>query len=165
MTLHDYTHELLDTIVKIANIDTLVKHKLIRKIHKLDAYRQYKNKSIVPKKPEKPYRPVAKIVFHKIPASIQQVIILACDKYDIQLEQFCSNRRTRDTLEAQRSVIYFLHRDSKYTSTKVAMWFMKDHSTILHACKTHEDYLDTNRLYASVYKNFREEALKIISQV
>jgi chromosomal replication initiation ATPase DnaA len=164
MTLHDYTHEILDAIIKIANIDPLVRHKLIRKIHNLQTYRDYKNRAILPKKSNKPYRPVAKIVFHKIPAVIQQVIFLACEKNEVDLEQFCSNRRNRDILEAQRHVIYFLHRETKYTSTKVATWFMKDHSTILHACNTHEDLYETNRLYAMVYDSFKEGALKIISE-
>lgn len=165
MTLHDYTHEILNAVIKIADIDPLVRHKLVRKIHNLKTYRDYKNRLILPKSTNKPHRPVAKIVFHKIPSYAQQIIMLACRKNEIDLEYFCSNRRKSDVIETQRAVIYFLHKETKYASTRIALWFMKDHSTILHACNKHEDLYQTDRMYAMIYDNFKEEALKITFEV
>lgn len=164
MTLHDYTQEIIDTVFKSIEIDSLERHKVLRKVRNLKIYKEFKNRLIEPKKFNKPHRPVAKIVFHRIPVTVQQVILLACRKNEVTLEDFCSNRRLGDIVETQRAVIYFLHREVRYTSTKVASWFMKDHSTMIHACKTHEDYYDTNKLYAKVYDSFKEEALKIISE-
>lgn len=161
-TIHDYTLEIVETAINAAKIEPILKHKILRKVYKLKSYKDFKNRQLAEKKVLKERKPPAKIVFHNVPKPIQKVMILACEKNDIDLESFCSNTRKDDVVEAQRMVMYFLHKEIRYSSLKVGSWFMKDHSTILHSCGVHEQRIDTEKLYATIYKNFHEEALGII---
>jgi chromosomal replication initiation ATPase DnaA len=162
MTLHEYTHELIDEIIKIANIDSLTKHKIIRRVHNLKTYKELKLKNLSVKKLQKPRRPVAQIPFHTLPAKIQQVMLIACSKYDITIQEFCSNRKTDDIVDTQRHVIFYLHKYLGYSSKKVGMFFMKDHSTVLHACRVHFDRLEVERIYNSLYQSIKREANEVI---
>ena len=161
MNLHEYTHEIIDEIVKLANIDSLTKHKIIRRVHTLKSYRELKLKDLTIKK-QKPKRPAVKIPFHVLPVNVQQIVKIACEKYDIKIEDFCSNRRFEDVIDAQRHVIFYLHKWLNYSSKKVGLYFMKDHSTILHACHVHYDQLEVDRIYSSLYFSIKKEADVII---
>lgn len=161
-TVHDYTLEIVETAIKAANIEPIYKHKILSKVYKLKSYKDFKNRQLAEKKILKERKPPAKIVFHTVPKPIQKIMILACEKNDIDLESFCSNSRKDDVIETQRMVMYFLHKQIKYSSLKVGKWFMKDHSTILYSCGVHEERVETEKLYSAIYKNFCDEALGII---
>lgn len=162
MTLHDYTNEIIDIIMKAANVEPIVKHKILKRVYANKNYKNFKSRSLVYKKQEGPRRKTARIVFHTLPPKIQELMLLACKLYELDIVEFCSNNRKDDTISAQRNVMFYLHRVLGYSSTKVGMYFMKDHSTILNACQVHNDRLEVERMYYSIYKTFREEANKII---
>ncbi len=164
-TIHDYTMEIIETVLKAADVESIYKHKVIRKVHALKTYKDFKNRQIMEKRVYKAQRPPAKIVFHKLSPSIQKLFLYACELHEIDIEKFCSNSREVEVVDAQRQVIYFLRREMRYTCTKVAMWFMKDHSTILHSCNKHDDEYDSNKIYKKVYEHFRVKAREIIFEV
>lgn len=162
MNLHQYTHELIDEIVKIANLDSLVRHKIIRRIHNFKPYKEYKNKDLTIRKARQLYRKTAVIPFRNLPNKIKSVMLFACEKYDLDIITFCSNSRKREVVDAQRNVIFYLHKDLKYSCGKVAGYFMKDHSTILHACKVHQDRMDVDKMYGRIYNAIKYESDLII---
>jgi chromosomal replication initiation ATPase DnaA len=162
MTLHEYTHEIIDEIIKIANIEPLVRHKITRRIHSLKTYKELKSKTLAIKKSEKPRKAIAQIPFHTLPSKIQKIMLISCQKYDITIEEFCSNRRVGDNVDCQRHVIFYLHKYLGYSSKKVGMFFMKDHSTILNACQVHNDKMEVERVYSSFYIAIKREADAII---
>ena len=157
MTIHEYTHELIGAIVNTAKLDSLTKHKIVRKIHSMKLYKDFKGRKLDEVKTQKTKRPTAPLAYHKLPSSVKEVIKLACEKHELDLHEFCSNRRLSDITDCQRQVIYLLHKDFKYSCTKVALWFIKDHSTILYACKKHIDLYETNRMYARLYDIILEQ--------
>ena len=165
MNIQEYTSELIDLIMKTANIEPIYRHKIVKKIGTFKPYKEHKHKKLTPMRVLSPRKPVETIKFFELPALLQKLIILACEKYDIDVNKFCSNRRQEDIVETQRNLIYFLHKELKYTSTKIGRWFKKDHSTVLHACSTHANYYLTDKLYRKVYDNFNEEAMKLIVEV
>lgn len=162
MNLHQYTHEVIDEIVKIANLDSLVRHKIIRRIHNFKPYKEYKNKDLTIRKARTLYRKTPAIPFRRLPIKIQGVMLAACEKYDLDIVSFCSNSRKREVVDAQRNTIFYLHKNLGYSCGKVAGYFMKDHSTILHACNTHFDRLDVDKMYSKIFYAFKYEADKII---
>jgi hypothetical protein len=162
--VQEYTMEIIDIVMKAANIEDIYKHKILKQIYKNESYRKFKTRILVDKKSMAPRKPQVKLVFHTLPASIQRIIILSCQENEVDLEVFCSNTRKEEVLEAQRMVIFFLHKKVGYNSVRVAMWFMKHHSTILHACNVHETRIETEKIYTAIYKRFSEEAMKIISE-
>jgi len=157
MTIHDYTHEMIEAIVNTAKLDSLTKHKIVRKIHSLKMYKDFKTRKLEEVKLQKHKRPTAPMSFSSLPASVKEVIKIACDKHEIDIHEFCSNRRLTDIIDCQRQVIYLLHKEFKYSCTKVALWFIEDHSTILHSCKKHCDLVETNRMYARLYQVILEQ--------
>lgn len=162
MNLQQYTHEVIDEIVKIANLDSLVRHKLIRRIHNLKSYKEFKYKNLTIKKPEGPRKKTPVIPFHSLPVKVQKIMLLACEKYDLDIVSFCSNVRKEEIVDAQRNVIFYLHKNLGYSCNKVAGYFMKDHSTILHACKVHSNRLDVDKMYGKLFYAFNYEADKVI---
>jgi len=82
MNVQQYTHEVIDEIVKIANLDSLVRHKLIRRIHNLKSYKEFKYKNLTIKKPEGPRKKTPVIPFHSLPVKVQKIMLLACEKYE-----------------------------------------------------------------------------------
>lgn len=165
MTIHDYTYQIVDAIMKAAQVDPIYKYKISRNIGKLDVYKNFKHRKITERKITAPKRPRTRVPFNTLPIHIQKIILLACEKHDMDIETFCSDSRKTDKIEAQRNVMYFLHREVGYTSTKVAKFFMKDHSTVLHACNAHNDIYETSSMYAKIYDIFKEEAMKVIAEV
>jgi chromosomal replication initiation ATPase DnaA len=164
MNVKQYTEELIDLFMKVTDAEPILKHKILRKVGVFKPYKDHKHKLLTSKRVMKPKRPVAPMVFINLPSKIQRLIILACEKHELSVQDFCSNRRHEEIVEAQRQVIYFLHKEARCSSKKVGLWFMKDHSTVLHACNVHNDYYETNKIYRSMYNYFREEANSIISE-
>jgi len=163
--IHDYTLEIIDTVMNAANVEDIYRHKILKHVYNLKSYKDFKHRELPERKPMTFKKPAVKLVFHTVPNHVQKIMLLSCEKNDIDIDAFCSNRRFPEILEAQRMVIFFLHKHVNYNSVKVARWFMKDHSTILNACRVHEARMETEKLYQIIYKNFSQEAMKIIDEV
>ena len=156
MTLHDYTHEIINAVINTAKLDSLTRHKIVRKVHSMKSYRDFKHRKIEEVKLQTLKRMSRPLSYTNLPNSIKQVINIACEKHEIDLHEFCSNRRLSDIIDCQRQVIYLLHKEYHFSCTKVASWFIKDHSTILHSCKKHLDLMDTTKMYARLYGSIRD---------
>ena len=165
MTIKDYTEEIVDTIMKVADIEPIQKYKILRKIHTLKNYKDFRYKTLEIKKMTKPRKETSRIPFHALTIKNQKLIIAACEKFDISVDEFCSNYKTTEIVEAQRVVIYFLHKIMGMSSKKVGMIFMKDHSSILHACQKHYDKMEIDSMYSKLYYAFKKEAERVIFEV
>lgn len=152
MTFHDYTHEIIAVVVDAAKLDSLTRHKIVRKIHSLKSYRDFKTRKIEEPKPQKTKRTTRPLSFNVLPSTVKAVIKIACEKHELEIHDFCSNRRLGDITDCQRQVIYLLHKEYHFSCTKVAQWFIKDHSTILYSCKKHCDLMETTKMYAKLYE-------------
>ncbi len=83
--------------------------------------------------------------------TIEQIISVVCQRFKIESERFNSAERTRDVAIA-RQIAMFLAK--KYTKTSLSAIGSaiggRNHATVLHACKTVQNQIDTD-------KNFRSQ--------
>ena len=80
--------------------------------------------------------------------SVEYIINIVCDYFNIPLEQLALNTRKRQVVEA-RQIARFLAK--KYSNASLAaigkQCGNKDHATVHHACKTVTDRLDTDKQF------------------
>ncbi len=89
---------------------------------------------------------------------IQQTV---CKYFDIPLEKLKSKSRKRDTVQVRQLAMYF---SKLYTKSSLAVignkCGNKDHATVLHACKTVRNLLDTDKSFKK-YVDELENIIKI----
>ncbi|HSV87031.1 MAG TPA: chromosomal replication initiator protein DnaA [Bacteroidales bacterium] len=82
---------------------------------------------------------------------IQKVI---CDYFNLQVEKLHANTRKREIVQARQLAMFF---SKQFTKSSLAVighkCGNKDHATVLHACKTVKNLVDTDKSYK---KNFDE---------
>ena len=78
--------------------------------------------------------------------SIDYIQKIVCDYFDLPVDKLNSNRKFRPIVTARQLAMYFAR---KYTKASLAaigsQCGKRDHSTVLHACKTVRNMLDTDK--------------------
>ena len=91
--------------------------------------------------------------------SIDYIINVVCDRLNISREQFAETTRKREIVQARQLAMYF---SKKYTKTSLTIIGKKcgnkDHATVLHACKTVENLIETD-------KKFKKLAIEIEKKI
>ena len=78
---------------------------------------------------------------------IQQTV---CDYFSMPVDQLKSKTRKREIVQARQIAMYFAKSKTKSSlSTIGARIGGKDHATVLHACKTVKNLLDTDKRFKS----------------
>lgn len=164
MTIKEYTNEIIDMVMSTLQVDPIHKYGVIKRVHSMKSFKEFHYRKLEGKKLPRKRKSPARIPFSGLSTVVQKLILLSCEKYDVDVFTFCENYRESDVMFAQRNVIYFLRNQMRYSYPKIGLIFMKDHSTIMHACKVHLDDYETDKMYRRIYNSFQEEALKIISE-
>lgn len=91
--------------------------------------------------------------------SIEHIQKTVCDHYKIAAEVLKSKTRKREIVQARQVAMYFSKSLTKYSLALIGQKIGgKDHATVLHACKTVNNLLDTN-------KKFKSELLEIEKKI
>ena len=87
---------------------------------------------------------------------IQKVV---CSHFGLSIETINSPTRHREIVQARQLIMYFAKKYTKYSLATIGMHCgNKDHATVLHACKTINNLIDTD-------KQFRNQAEKIDKKI
>ncbi len=99
---------------------------------------------------------LAKKVISNIVASSQKNLTVAeirdkvCDFYGVSLESLLSDSRKREIVQARQVAMYFAKIKTKDSLTTIGTTIGKrNHATVLHACKTVQDLIDTDKSFRS----------------
>lgn len=99
---------------------------------------------------------LAKKVISNIVASSQKNLTVAeirdmvCDFYGVTLESLLSESRKREIVQARQVAMYFAKIKTKDSLTTIGTTIGKrNHATVLHACKTVQDLIDTDKSFRS----------------
>lgn len=83
--------------------------------------------------------------------SIEYIINVVCDNLNITHAQFAEPTRRREIVQARQLAMYF---SKKYTKSSLAVignkCGNKDHATVLHACKTVENLIETDKKFKKI---------------
>ena len=89
---------------------------------------------------------------------IQKII---CDYFNIPVEQLNSKTRKRDIVQARQLAMFFSKKLTKSSLATIGLHCgNKDHATVLHACRTVNNLIDTDKNF-KIFANEIEKKIKI----
>jgi len=93
--------------------------------------------------------------------SIDYIQKIVCDYFNMQAEQLKSKTRKREIVQARQIAMYFAKNFTKNSLAAIGSVIGdKDHATVLHACKTVSNLIDTDKRF-KLYINEIEKKLKL----
>ena len=82
--------------------------------------------------------------------SIEYIQKLVCDFFGIGVDQVKSKTRKREIVQARQISMYFSKDLTKSSLKTIGMHFGgRDHSTVIHACQTVNDLIETDKKFKS----------------
>ncbi len=80
--------------------------------------------------------------------SIDFIQKIVCDYFNISVDKIASKTRKRDVVQARQMAMYFSKKLTKSSLASIGnQCGNKDHATVLHACKTVSNLIDTDKSY------------------
>ncbi|MBR4028091.1 MAG: chromosomal replication initiator protein DnaA [Alistipes sp.] len=80
--------------------------------------------------------------------TIDHIVKVVCDYYDINLDTFNSAKRTRDVAQARQVAMYLAKQHTKSPLTVIGSSIGgRNHATVLHSCKAVADMIDTDKQF------------------
>ena len=82
--------------------------------------------------------------------SIDYIQKVVCDYFDLPIELLKSKTRKREVVQARQIAMFFAKQMTKSSLANIgAHCGGKDHATVLHACKTVNNLMDTDKRFKS----------------
>lgn len=104
---------------------------------------------------------VMKLSYFLIPAikdrrhlSPEIVVKDVCRRYDLSVDDLKSECRKRDLVFPRHLAMYLIKQRTGLSLSKIGEMFNRDHTSVMHAIRTIQNYIDTDSL------NKREEIIK-----
>ena len=80
--------------------------------------------------------------------TVQSIRDLVCDYYKIPIDDLLSSSRKREVVQARQVAMYFAKSMTKDSLATIGNVIGKrNHATVLHACSTVKDLIDTDKLF------------------
>lgn len=93
--------------------------------------------------------------------SIDYIEKVICDYFNISLDQLNSKTRKREIVQARQLAMYFAKKLTKASLANIGMHCgNKDHATVLHACRTVNNLIDTDKHFR-IYVEELDKKIKL----
>ena len=80
--------------------------------------------------------------------TIDHIVKIVCEYFDIELDTFNSSKRTRDVAQARQVAMYLAKQHTKAPLTVIGSSIGgRNHATVLHSCKAVADMIDTDKQF------------------
>ena len=80
--------------------------------------------------------------------TIDHIVKVVCEYYNIELDTFNSAKRTRDVAQARQVAMYLAKQHTKAPLTVIGSSIGgRNHATVLHSCKAVADMMDTDKQF------------------
>ncbi len=80
--------------------------------------------------------------------TIEHIVKVVCDYYNIELDTFNSAKRTRDVAQARQVAMFLAKQHTKAPLTVIGSSIGgRNHATVLHSCKAVSDMMDTDKQF------------------
>tara|TARA_R110001632_G_scaffold211700_2_gene337261 strand:- start:415 stop:798 length:384 start_codon:yes stop_codon:yes gene_type:complete len=80
-------------------------------------------------------------------SKIEEIIKYVSTEHNITIFELTSKSRKRNIVTCRHEISYILHKVYKVNSSKVGSLFNRDHSTVLHSCKTVSNFIEIDKKY------------------
>jgi len=82
--------------------------------------------------------------------TIEEIRKAVCEFFELSPDQLLSQTRKREIVQARQIAMYLSKNYTRYSAAAIgAQIGGKDHTTVLHSCKTVKDLIDTNKTFKS----------------
>jgi chromosomal replication initiator protein len=90
--------------------------------------------------------------------SIDYIQKVVCDYFEMQIENLKSKTRKREVVQARQIAMYFSKQMTKSSLATIGMHCGgKDHATVLHACKTVNNLMDTDKRFRGYIEDLKKK--------
>lgn len=90
--------------------------------------------------------------------SIEYIEKLVCEYFEISTEMVRSKTRKRDIVQARQISMYFAKNYTKASLKSIGAFFGgRDHSTVIYACQTVDDLIDTDKRFKGYVHDIRKK--------
>jgi chromosomal replication initiator protein len=90
--------------------------------------------------------------------SIDYIQKVVCDYFDLPIELLKSKTRKREVVQARQIAMYFAKNMTKSSLATIGMHCGgKDHATVLHACRTVNNLMDTDKRFRSYIEELEKK--------
>lgn len=88
--------------------------------------------------------------YEKEPISVEKIIKTVADYYNVDANSINTKSRKREIVLVRQTAMYLAKKHLDLSTSKIGLQIGKrDHATVLHACKTISNLLDTNKQFRS----------------
>jgi chromosomal replication initiator protein len=95
--------------------------------------------------------------------SIDEIKKTVCEFFEMSHEQLLSNTRKREIVQARQIAMFLSKNYTKYSAVQIgAQIGGKDHTTVLHACKTVQNLMDTDKIFKRTMQNLEKKLMLAI---
>jgi len=100
---------------------------------------------------------MGKVKIYKLDPRIARIIATVSRLTDVPISKIRGKRKTNEIVTARRIAMVLIHSlqdadgNNDYTLTTIGSAFKKDHATVYHALKKHQDFMDTDPGYSDFF--------------
>ena len=94
---------------------------------------------------------MGKVKIYKLDPRIARIIATVFRLTDVPISKIRGKRKTNEIVTARRIAMVLIHSLNDYTLTTIGSAFKKDHATVHHALKKHQDFMDTDPGYRDFF--------------
>ena len=99
---------------------------------------------------------------HEIGLDLDQIQDIVGKYFDIPLDELISKSRKKDIVQARQLAMYFCNKYTEDSLKVIGKYFGKrDHSTVIHACKSVEKKTDNDECYKQMLEDI-EQKIKLL---
>jgi chromosomal replication initiator protein len=90
--------------------------------------------------------------------SIEYIQKLVCEYFEVPVEMLKSQTRKREIVQARQISMYLAKNHTKSSLKSIGMYFGgRDHSTVIYACQTVEDLIDTDKKFRAYVADIQKK--------
>ncbi|MFI3330348.1 MAG: chromosomal replication initiator protein DnaA [Rikenellaceae bacterium] len=98
------------------------------------------------------------VSFHQKEVTIDMIKAVVSKQLNIDISSFNSPKRTREVAQARQIAMYLSKQHTKHPLSAIgAAIGGKNHATVLHACKTIANLMDTDKIFSQLIKDIEKQ--------
>ncbi len=100
------------------------------------------------------------VQFNNKDINVEQIMAIVCRRFNITVDALTSSKRTRDLAQARQIVMFLAKQHTKSSLSVIgASVGGRNHSTVLHSCKTVTNLMETDKQFKDLVDTLTQEVL------
>jgi chromosomal replication initiation ATPase DnaA len=157
ITIKEYTEEVVKAITKKLKLDSFQRLDLLKEVRNLENYKTYRNKIVSPTvkyNPNKNRKSSTLINLYSLIEVDRKLVEDAVRISHLDIDKFVINSREGEYVDCRRMIMAVMRIHLGYSLTKVGKLFNKDHSSIIHNVRKHNDFMVTDKVYSKRFEKY-----------